>query len=192
MKKMVFLGCLFLMLCGLSHAQSTGIKTNLAHWAVGGTLNAGVEFSLNERYTLEIGGGINPFTFHDNKKVKHWIIQPELRHWKEDLFEGHFWGFHLLASEYNVGGIDIPLGRLKKLKEHRYEGYAYGGGFSYGYQWKLSPKWNFELSLGAGYAYLTFDEFKCVKCGEKLRSDDNHYLGMTKAAISLIYMIGND
>ncbi len=173
----------------LAFTQTGGLKTNLTHWATGGTINGGYEVALNRGYTLELAGGINPFTFKENKKFKHWIIQPEIRYWPCESFNGHFFGFHALASEYNVGGLDVPLGRLSRLKEHRYEGFAFGGGLSYGYQWVLSPRWNFELGIGAGYAYLTYDQFACVKCGEKIASEKDHYLGVTKAAISLIFLI---
>ena len=89
-----------------------------------------------------------------------------------------------------VASFVAPKGlRLKKFKDHRYEGFAYGGGLSYGHQWMIAPKWNFELSLGAGYAYLTYDKYPCIKCGSKLESNDKHYLGVTKAAVSLIYLI---
>lgn len=171
------------------HAQTVGVKTNFAHWAAAGTPNVGLEFALNRKYTLEVGGGFNPFVFNNNKKAKHWIVQPELRYWLCESFNGHFFGLHALAGEYNIGGIDIPVGRLSNLNEFRYEGFAYGAGISYGHQWLISPRWNFELSIGAGYAYLTYDKFTCVKCGSKISSDTQNYLGVTKAAISLIYLI---
>lgn len=175
--------------CNFCFSQNWGVKTNIVHWAAGITPNIGVEFALNRKYTLEIGGGYNHFNFEDNKKAHHWLVQPELRYWTCEAFNGHFFGVHALAGEYNIGGVDIPLGRLKKFKDHRYEGFAYGGGLSYGHQWMIAPKWNFELSLGAGYAYLTYDKYPCIKCGSKLESNDKHYLGVTKAAVSLIYLI---
>ena len=172
-----------------SMSQNIGFKTNFAHWAAAGTPNAGLEFVLNRKYTFEVAGGFNPFTFNEYKKAKHWIVQPELRYWLCESFNGHFFGLHALAGEYNIGGIDIPIGRLSKFKDYRYEGFAYGAGLSYGHQWVISPKWNFEFNIGAGYTYLTYDKYPCVKCGSKLSSDTNNYFGVTKAAVSLIYLI---
>ncbi len=189
MRRIAFLALGWVACCLVAFAQNGGLKTNLAHWAAAGTLNGGYEVALNREYTLELEGGINPLTFKDNKKFKHWIVQPELRYWPCESFNGHFFGLHALASEYNVGGLDIPVGRLSRLKEHRYEGLAFGGGVSYGHQWVMAPRWNFELSIGAGYAYLAYDKFACVKCGEKIASENEHYLGVTKAAISLIFLI---
>lgn len=190
MKKFIFilLGCAALSIPLAS--QNMGVKTNFLHWATGVTPNAGIEFGLNRKYTLEIGGGFNKFNlFKDNAKAYHWIVQPELRYWICETFNGHFFGLHALVSEFNVGGIDIPLGRLADLKDFRYEGYAYGAGLSWGYQWPIARRWNFEVNLGAGYAYLDYDKYPCVKCGSKLESTTENYFGVTKAAVSLIYLI---
>lgn len=189
MKKIVIttLALIFFSFCSI--AQNIGLKTNFAHWATMGTPNAGLEFALGRKKTLEVGVGYNPFTFNENKKFKHLIVQPELRYWTCESFNGHFFGLHALAAQYNVGGIDIPLGRLKDLKDFRYEGYAIGAGLSYGYQWIIGKSWNLEFNIGAGYALLNYDKYKCVKCGEKLESKKENYLGITKAAVSLIYFI---
>lgn len=188
-RKFIFALLILFGCASVSYGQNVGVKTNFVHWAAMGTPNAGLELALNRKYTLEIGGGINPFKINDNKKAKHWIIQPEVRYWLCESFNGHFFGLHALIGEYNIGGLDIPVGRLSKFKDHRYEGFAYGAGLSYGYQWVLSPKWNVEFNLGAGYTYLTYDKYPCVKCGSKIGSGTNNYFGITKAAVSLIYLI---
>lgn len=188
MKKILLTLSFFMAISGL-WAQRVGVKTNLAHWAAGATPNAGIEFPMGQKYTLELGGGYNWFAFSDDaKRLKHWIVQPELRYWFCERFNGHFLGLHALGMEYNVGGIDVPLGRLEKLKDHRYEGYAAGAGISYGYQRPISSRFSFELNIGVGYAYLTYDKYPCVKCGEKMESGHENYLGVTKAAVSLIYL----
>lgn len=188
MKKFIFAFCVILATTGIASAQNIGIKTNFAHWATL-TPNIGAEIALSRKYTLEIGGGLNRFTFENNSKAQHWVVQPELRYWLCESYNGHFFGLHGIAAEYNMGGIDVPVGRLKRLKDHRYEGFAFGAGLSYGYQWVLSKRWNFELSIGGGYAYITYDKYPCVICGNKIESGDEHYFGITKAAVSLIYLI---
>lgn len=187
--KRLFLSIVILfVICSLSFSQSVGVKTNLAHWATT-TPNLGIEFAFSRKLTMEIGGGYNPFIYKDNKKVQHWIVQPELRFWTCESFNGHFFGLHGLIGEYNIGGVDVPVGILKNLKEHRYQGYAYGGGLSYGYQWVLSKRWNLEANLGAGYVYLDYKKYPCVKCGSLLGENTKNYFGVTKAAVSLIYLI---
>lgn len=189
MKRILFSCLIMFSFYSFTFSQSVGIKTNLVHWATT-TPNFGLEIAFNRKYTMEIIGGVNPFEFKDNKKIQHWILQPEIRYWTCESFNGHFFGLHLLAGAYNAGGVDIPLGRLENLKDYRYEGWGAGGGLSYGYQWMLSPKWNLELNLGAGFIHFNYDKFPCVKCGELLEENaTSNYLGVTKAAVSLIFMI---
>lgn len=59
-------------------SQEIAIKTNLAYWATT-TPNLGLEVGLSKKSTLEIGGGLNVFSFSDNKNFKHWLVQPEYR-----------------------------------------------------------------------------------------------------------------
>ncbi|MCD8176163.1 MAG: DUF3575 domain-containing protein [Tannerellaceae bacterium] len=54
-------------------------------------------------------GGYNPFSFSDNKKLRHWLVQPELRLWTCEKFLGSFFGFHAHYGYYNVGDINYPL-----------------------------------------------------------------------------------
>lgn len=172
------------------HAQKIAVKTNLVHWAVGASPNLGLEFALGSKISLEVGGGLNRWTFDENKKVKHWLVQPELRYWFCESFNGHFIGLHAHGGEFNVGNFDIPIGRLDVFDDKRFEGYFYGAGLSYGYQWLLSKRWSLELNLGAGYAHINYDKFDGPQyCGLKLDEGKENYWGITKAAISFIYFI---
>jgi hypothetical protein len=131
----------------------------------------------------------NPWSFSGNKKLKHFLIQPELRYWSCEPFNGHFWGIHAGYARYNIGGIKLPFFPEQKLETTRYQGNLYGVGLSYGYQWILSPRWNFEATIGLGYAYLDYTAYKCQSCGNELYNKDKHYLGPTKMGLSLIYII---
>ncbi|MDO5663798.1 MAG: DUF3575 domain-containing protein [Bacteroidia bacterium] len=171
------------------YSQKVAVKTNFAYWGAVGSPNAALEIGLGKKMTLELGGGFNLWTFENNKKAKHWLAQPELRYWFCEKFNGHFVGLHGHGAQFNIGGWNIPVGRLEKFKNNRYEGYLYGAGLSYGYQWVLSPRWNFEASVGAGFARLHYDKYPCVTCGSKLGEGKYNYWGVTKAAVSLIYVI---
>lgn len=186
-KKRFLLAIIFLTVTSVTlFAQKVAIKNNLLYDATA-TPNLALEFALGKKTTLELGAGLNVFDFSDNKKFKHLLVQPELRFWTCDVFNGHFFGIHAHGAQFNVGGWDIPLGRLDTFKDSRYQGYLYGGGISYGYQWLLSSRWNLESSIGGGYARIIYDEFPCAECGTKVTDGNYNYLGITKAAISLIY-----
>ncbi len=171
-----------------SYAQKVAIKNNLLYDATV-TPNLALEIAMSRKMTLEMAAGLNFFDFSDNKKIKHFLVQPELRWWTCDLFNGHFFGLHGHVAQFNVGGWDIPVGRLKTFRNNRYQGYLYGGGLSYGYQWLLRPRWNLEASIGGGYARIHYEKYPCTTCGTKLDEGHTNYLGVTKAAVSLIYII---
>lgn len=171
-----------------SYAQKVAIKNNLLYDATV-TPNLALEIAMSRKMTLEMAAGLNFFDFSDNKKIKHFLVQPELRWWTCDVFNGHFFGLHGHVAQFNVGGWDIPVGRLKTFRDNRYQGYLYGGGLSYGYQWLLRPRWNLEASIGGGYARIHYEKYPCTTCGTKLDEGHTNYLGVTKAAVSLIYII---
>lgn len=192
MTKRLFLICIVLTCVNIIHAQneqkqlnlpSFAIKTNALYWATT-TPNLGIELGLSKKVTLDISGNYNPWNFGDNKKLKHWLVQPELRYWLCERFNGHFFGLHGHYAEYNVANIKA-LG----LENYRYEGSLYGGGISYGYHWILNNRWSIEATVGVGYAYLDYDKYKCETCGTKLKEDTKNYWGPTKAGINIIYII---
>lgn len=191
MKKLKLVAIITLVLSGTCNhlaAQEIAIKNNLLYDATT-TPNLQLEMSLSRKTTFELGVGVNPFTFSDNKKFKHWLVQPEYRYWLCEKFNGHFFGIHAHGGQFNVGGWDIPVGRLDIFKDHRYQGYFYGAGISYGYQWIISPRWNMEFNLGGGYARIHYDKYPCTTCGTREDKGKYNYFGVTKAAISLVYFI---
>lgn len=187
MKKLILLVLAVGFSVSLS-AQKIGLKNNLLYDATL-TPNLALEIGLAPRTTLDILGNYNPFTFKNNKKIKHWLVQPELRFWSCERFNGFFWGIHALGGEFNVGGVKLPFKIWPQIKNHRYEGYYYGGGASIGKQWILSPRWNLEASIGAGYIRYHYDRYECAKCGAWLNKNTRNYFGVTKATLSIVYML---
>lgn len=185
--------CVLLFFAGLSaaHAQKVALKTNLLYDATA-TLNLGVEGRLSHRWTLDVSANWNPWTFSDNKKWKQLVVQPEVRYWLCEAFNGHFLGAHALGGIYNMGNLNTGFKLLGtdfgQLKDYRYEGWMAGVGLTYGYQWLLSRRWSVEAAIGLGYVYTEADKFECPTCGDRLERDKpHHYVGPTKAAINLIY-----
>lgn len=164
------------------------LKSNLLYDATS-TLNIGVEFKTGKHTTLDLPLSFNPWTFSGNKKLKHWLAQPEYRYWFCEPFTGHFLGLHAHGGQFNIGGIELPWKAFPTLKDHRYEGWFVGGGISYGYQWILGNRWSIEATVGVGYTYFDYDKYQCETCGKKLKSGNKDYWGPTKAGLSLIYII---
>ena len=61
-------------------AQNVVVKTNLLYDIIA-TANLGIEFKVAPKWTVDISGNLNAWTFSDNKKWKHWVLQPEARYW---------------------------------------------------------------------------------------------------------------
>ena len=158
-------------------------KTNALYWATT-TPNLGIEIALSRKWTLDISGNYNSWDFSGHKKLKHRLIQPELRYWLCQRFNGHFFGLHAHYADFNVGGI-----KMLGWRNRYYQGDLYGGGISYGYHWILGNRWSIEATIGIGYVFIDYDKYKCDECATKIKSDNKNYWGPTKAGLSLIYII---
>lgn len=191
-KRILFVLLAFIGFISPAMAQKVAVKTNLLYDATS-TINLGTEFGLSPKWTLDVSANYNPWTYSNNKKWKHWLVQPEARYWFCNKMMGHFIGFHTIAGSYNIGNVNADFKFLStdfsKLKDYRYEGWFVGAGVAYGYSWVLSKHWNLEAELGVGYTYSKSDKFECASCGEKLEDDKtHHYVGPTKAALNLVYV----
>lgn len=167
---------------------SIALKTNLLYIATS-SINLGGEFKILPQYTLDLSINYNPWTFSNNRKLKHILIQPELRYWLSSPYNKHFFGFHTLYAHYNMGGVKLPLGIFPSLRNNRYQGNLYGAGLAYGYQWYLGKQWNLETSIGLGYVYMDYNRYGCQTCDNLIESSHSHYWGVTKAGISIIYLL---
>lgn len=175
--------------CVSALAQNVGVKTNIPYLATA-TPNLGIEVKVADKWTVDVIGGYNPFVINKDKgmKWKHWLAAPEVRYYTCEAFNGHFFGVHGLVGFYNINNVDLPIGELKKLKDYRYQGWVYGGGVTYGYEFVLGKHWNLEASISGGYLFFDYTKYDCEKCGKEIGSGNKHYFGPTKATLSLIYL----
>lgn len=176
-----------------SNAQNFAAKTNLLY-DITSTINIGAEAALAPKWSLDLSGNMNFWSFSNGKRWKHWMIQPEARYWLCQPMGGHFFALHGLGGQYNVGHVDLDflsfLGdNFKEFKDFRHQGWFAGAGIGYGYAWLLGKHWNLEAEIAVGYVYTKYDVYECAGCGKKVASDRHkHYVGPTKAAINLVYV----
>ncbi|MCP9612190.1 DUF3575 domain-containing protein [Coprobacter tertius] len=183
MKKIFLIVFLSGLACYTSWGQKVAVKSNLLY-AVSTTLNLGVEFGLSSKWSFDLSGNYNPWKF-GKYRLKHGLIQPEIRYWLCEKFNGHFWGLHGIYATYNVGGLFFN----DNMKHNRYQGHLFGCGIVYGYHWVLNDHWNLETSLGIGYARLSDKKYPIATCGEIIKKQNHNYYGPTKLAVSIIYII---
>ncbi|MDL2304105.1 DUF3575 domain-containing protein [Bacteroides sp. OttesenSCG-928-D19] len=183
---------LILLLSGFfisqSSAQKIAVKSNLLY-DITSTMNLGVEVRLSDRWTIDLPVNYNPWSLADGARLRHWGVQPEARYWFCEPFFRTFIGVHAHYADFNVGrwpdwGFVAP-----NMKENRYQGNLLGAGVSVGYTWILKKRWSIEASLGLGYARIWYDKYPCDDCATKTKDTSRNYLGPTKAAVSLIYVI---
>ena len=167
--------------------QHVAIKTNLLH-DVTATLNLGAEFTLSERFSLDVPLSWNPWKFGSDRHWKHFLVQPELRWWKEPARSGHFFGLHAHYGIYNVSRLPDFL-FSDYMSSRRFDGWLAGAGVSYGYRWNLNPKWSLEATVGLGYAYMDYDRYEAGD-PEKVATGTYNYLGPTRLGITLGYTLG--
>lgn len=177
-------------------AQDVAIKTNLLHDATL-TPNLGFEFGLAPKWTLDISADVNmwPINYHDKERYwERWMVQPEIRYWFCNKFQGHFIALHAIGGQFNVGNIgflpNFLNNRFKQLKDERWRGWGVGAGFGYGYAWTLGKHWNLEAEIAVGWMYSRYDRIS-GKGDTKvyLQKDKVHnYVGPTKLALNIEYL----
>ena len=85
----------FLLCSAGAFSQKVALKNNLAYDALK-TPNLSLEFSMGRKWTLDTQVGMNFFFYtrdatssrYKAKKFSHWLVQPELRYWTCDVFNG--------------------------------------------------------------------------------------------------------
>ena len=178
---------IILMFVAMATYAQVAVKTNVP-MDVLRLPNLGVEVALGKKFSVDLAGYYNPWKFSDTKQHKLLLVQPELRYWFCDVFNGHFLGAHLMGGAYNTMGFEPPFALWDDMEDYRYKGRFYGAGISYGYSWVLDRHWNLEATIGVGYNYVTYERYECKDCAQKLEDSDKNYLGPTKAALNLIYV----
>ncbi len=169
-------------------AQRIALKTNALYWATT-TPNIGAELKVAPRWTLGLTAGYNPFTFSENAKLKHVLIEPEARYWLCSAYAGHFVGVNALYSHYNAGNIDVPFGIFPELDDHRFQGDIGAVGVLYGYSWMLGRRWSLEAAIGIGVGVTHYKKYMCEVCGSQVDEDTRWLFMPTKLAVSVVYYI---
>jgi len=167
-------------------SQTVSLKTNLLY-DVTLTPNIGLEQKIDSLQSIQLFYGIHPWRPNATKRLCHWSLMPEYRRWIKEPFHGHFIGIHALGGEYNIAGI----GLRHTLRTYHYEGWYLGTGLTYGYTWQLSKYWNLEAAIGMGFIHIMYDKYENQTCGRPLNGGHCNYIGPTKLALSIAYLLGN-
>ena len=177
------------------------LKTNLLHDATA-SVNLAAEYAFAPKMSIELSGSYNGWVVKDIR-LQHMLVQPELKFWFCERFNGAFLDVHALAGTATLGSFydfsqhyrKFPNLQTFLLKDALVLGF--GGGI--GYDWILSRHWNVEVELGLGYMFTKGDEYvlSTAADGSHYLPDDAipvlegsifDYLGPTKLALSVVYL----
>ena len=202
MKKYI-ISLLALALIGVGSAMAqdrVAIKTNILHDATA-SINLGVEVGVAPKWTIQLSGSYNNWPV-DDIRIRHALVEPEVRWWTCERFNGFFVGTHLVGGSIAVGSLwDFSKygSRFPNLKDYLLnDAFMLGGGAVLGYDLILGRHWNLEFELGLGYLYVTGDEYRMstasdgthyLPVGAKpvLKGSVFDYVGPTKVAVSIVY-----
>ena len=168
-----------------SKVHFLSLKNNLLY-DIALVANIGLETDLSRRLSLDIPFTYSPYTISSNYRMRTLSLQPELRWWLKDGWSGHFLGFDINFSYYNVV---TPFNTKTRYQDMCGNTPLIGAGLSYGYSMPLSRdgKWGMEFTVGLGYAYLKYDCFYNVHNGALYSDGSRNWWGPTKAGINIFY-----
>ena len=166
MKKTILL--FSIVSCFLGNAQNQDsavskkiyVKANALFIPVG-ILNAGVEYQLKEKITVQADVFISPWKSFAGKKLQIYMMGFEGRYYFKEAFKHWYVGANIsgarfILQKYNYWGNGIlqytPESPIYDTKDLYQDGYAIIVGATLGYQFQLSERWNMDLYLGAGSA----------------------------------------
>jgi len=164
------------------------VKTNVIN-SFTSTLNLGAEIRISKKVTFNTSANWNPWTFNaeENTKFKFLLVEPGIRYWACESFNGHFFSIHGHYAYYNIGRLPVkPF--TETMNEFRFEGQLAGAGISYGYHWLLSSRWSLDAEIGVGYARLWYGKYPCQTCAKILSNENKNYWGLTRAGFSISYL----
>jgi hypothetical protein len=101
---------------------------------------------------------------------------------------GWFAGLYAAAGTYDIRLFTRSLDEMGYLSNRSWSAGATGG-----YSLPLSRRWNMEFSISAGYfsgRYYKYNRSRCADCYPKRATGNLHYIGVTGAAVSLVYRFG--
>lgn len=174
------------------------LKTNLLYDAVS-ALNYSIEVPFNEHFSVQFEQH-TPWWLSSNNKYClqflsfggefRWWFAPKTRAESDkrklrDALVGHYVGIHAWG-----GKSDIQWGRDFGCYQFDFM----SAGLTYGYSMPISRYLNLEFSISAGYARIPYQHYIPTDDWQILIRDKNkagtlHYVGPTKAEISLVIPI---
>ena len=162
------------------------VKTNLLYDVLL-VPNIGIELPLGENWSVSTDWMYA--WWRNNNRHNYWRIyggELEARRWfgKEGrrALTGHHLGVYgqMLTYDFEHGG-----------KGYLGDRWSYAAGLAYGYSMPIARRLNLDLCLGVGYMGGKYKEYVPIdECYVWQASKNRHFIGPTKAEVSLVWLLG--
>ncbi|WP_295203483.1 DUF3575 domain-containing protein [uncultured Chryseobacterium sp.] len=164
MKYTLLTAALTLLVSGNIHAQeqesskSLYIKGNALFIPIG-VLNAGVEYQLSKKYTLQGDIFISPWKSFAGHEFQYYSVSAEGRYYFDEAFRHWYVGANIATSAFVLQKWNYWKAGVYENKEtgEKYEnselyqrGHSVIFGITAGYQFNLSDRWNIDIYATAG------------------------------------------
>lgn len=134
------------------------VKANALFLPIG-ILNAGLEYQLNKKMTVQAEVFISPWKSFAGKNAQVYMVGIDGRYYFNEAFKHFYVGANISATrfiiqKYNYWGEGTyqysETSPIYDRSDVYQDGYAFMIGATVGYQFQLSQKWNMDFYLGAG------------------------------------------
>lgn len=155
-----------------------------------------VPFGKGYKWSAEVEGhwswwdtGASDYNFH---RIQ--MAGLEVRRWFANKTGNPLNGWYM--GLYGYGGTyDVRLFTNNNDDKGYLSNWSYSAGLSIGYAMPIGKRWNLEFGLGVGYFGGEYKKYDVSDCKDDsfpwLSTHDRNYLGLTKAKISLVWLIGS-
>lgn len=141
-------------------SRKLSVKANALFLPIG-ILNAGLEYQISDKMTLQGDLFISPWKSFAGKYAQVYMVGFDARYYFKEAFKHFYVGANLSAAHYIMQKYnywrtapyqytdDSPVYLTSDLYQN---GYSIFLGATVGYQFELGTKWNMDVYLGAGNA----------------------------------------
>lgn len=148
--------------------QELSLATNIADYAMGGTLNAETSYGISRHWSLNAGFRYNPFRYGEGDDIRlhrQRSFSAGARWWPWHIYSGWWISWKIQYQEYASTDSQGALFPDYFGGGAAMEGDRYGAGVGAGYSRMLGPHFNLDLGLGFWGGYSTYVRYSCPSCG---------------------------
>lgn len=164
------------------NGQNVSVSTNLADYAMLGTLNVGASVGVDRHWTVDASLKYNPFTFRSDfgtGQYQQRLLSAGAKWWPWHIFSGWWACAKAQYQEFSNGGFSSA---------EISEGDRYGGNLSAGYTYMLGEHLNLDFGLGLWGGYEKYVTYACPNCGSVVDEGAKYFILPSDIILSLSYI----